>query len=122
MIEIIEENFNEKVIYFQKKTNCPFILYFYSDSCKYCYLAENILNLLLKKFKNKIFIYKINNKNKNIVEKYNIKCSPTILLYDSELHLIEKLIGSNIEFNKIDNILLKNIKEEVISFKFLKLF
>lgn len=122
MVEINDENFNEKVIDFQNKTKIPFILYFYSDKCKYCYLAENILNLLLKKFKKKIFIYKINTKNTIIIDKYNIKGSPTILVFDEELHLIEKLVGSDIDFNKIDNILVNYIKEEIVFFKFLKLF
>lgn len=122
MIEIKDENFNEKVIKLHNNSKFPFILYFYSDNCKYCYLAENILNLLLNKFNKKFFIYKINTKNRNIVEKYNIKGTPSILLFDENLNLIDKAIGQEIEYNKLESFLIENIKEKVVFFKFLKLF
>lgn len=109
MKEITEETFNDNLVYFHKTNKIPFLIMFYSNTCSYCNVIEfyiNKLKLILSK--NEIIFYKIHIKNEKIVEKYNIKATPTILIFNENRKLEEIMIGVN---------KLELLKEKILIYK-----
>lgn len=102
MKEIKEIDFNKSVIEYNKETKRPFILFFYSNNCSYCYKVENILNLLEKDYGKEISFFRINTTyNENIVNNYYIKATPTVLIFDSESFLKQRGMGNQITFEEL---------------------
>lgn len=76
------------------------IIYFYNNECiKTCNILEN-----LDQNKQNVLIEKLNiedNKNKNIIDRLDVKCFPSFFIYKNGV-LIDEIIGT---LDKIENIL-----------------
>lgn len=109
MTEITEETFNKELVSFHKTNKIPFLIMFYSNSCSYCNVIEFFINktrtVLSKK---EIMFYKIHIKNTKIVDKYQIRATPTVLLFNENRKLEEKIVGSS---------KLELLKEKILRYK-----
>ncbi|WGH25706.1 MAG: thioredoxin [Candidatus Shikimatogenerans bostrichidophilus] len=92
----------EKKIYKKLKNSKFSIIDFWAVWCTPCLYMNPIIEKIYKKYKNKIFIYKINiDENKILTEKYNIKSIPT-LIYFKYGNEIERQIGIVSKYNLIE--------------------
>ncbi|WGH27872.1 MAG: thioredoxin [Candidatus Bostrichicola ureolyticus] len=89
--EINDINFDKKII----KANKPVLVYFWADWCGPCKIFSPQIDELSNKYKDKVFIYKINidnNNNKKNVIKYSIKSIPTLIFFKNGKE-IDRSIG-----------------------------
>lgn len=74
---------NKKKIINYFKKNKYVLIYFWGDWCNSCKILYYTLKIIKKKFKNRIIIKKINvDKNKSIINKYNIQSIPTLIIFN----------------------------------------
>lgn len=89
-LRVNENDFDHKVL----KADKPVFVEFYSDSCIPCKKMASILGDLEDEFEDNIYIRKVNvNFDENLVEKYEVMSSPTIILFHNGLEVV-RLTGA----------------------------
>ncbi|BDT61540.1 MAG: hypothetical protein RDO_0680 [Flavobacteriales endosymbiont of Rhyzopertha dominica] len=100
----------EKEIFNTIKNNNISILDFWAPWCTPCLLIKNIINDIIKIYKDKILIIKINvDNNKFLHNKFNVYSIPTLIFYKKGIE-IKRNIGL-INKKKLINIINKLLKD-----------
>ncbi|MDH3004383.1 MAG: thioredoxin family protein [Candidatus Shikimatogenerans sp. JK-2022] len=97
------KNNKYKLIIKNLKNNKFSILYFNANWCNPCIIMKHLINKIIKLYKNKIYIKKINiEKYKNLSKKFNINSIPTIIFLKNYKE-INRNIGI-LNINKLINL------------------
>lgn len=104
MIKITKENL-DSIITENKKV----VIDCFAEWCAPCKMIEPVLKEMLKKFGGKIIFGKLNiDENREMVDKFNIKSIPTLLLF-SDGKLVDRIIGAQTKEVIEETLITKNM-------------
>jgi thioredoxin reductase (NADPH) len=103
------ENFEQQVL----KSELPVALNFCSDTCPYCDALLPKFERIAEQYSTQIKFAKISTtQNKDISEKYCVKCTPTVMFFQKGKEIRSRLIG-NITSSKLERVI-KNLIGETL--------
>ena len=91
-IEVNDKTFNDKVI--KQSEKVPVIADFFAEWCMPCVMLGPVLEKVVKDYKGKIILAKINvEENKKLAEKYKVMSIPSIKLFKNG-EIIDSFMGN----------------------------
>ena len=124
MEHLTKETFLEKVFNFEKNKewnfegDLPCLIDFYADWCQPCKMVAPILEELAEEYKGKINIYKIDTEDQQeLAAAFGIRSIPSLLFCpkDEQPQMAQGALPKNTLIQVIEDVLLKNKKEEEVS-------
>ncbi len=124
MEHLTKQSFLDKVFNYEKNKewkfegDLPCLIDFYADWCQPCKMVAPVLEELAEEYKGKINIYKIDTEDQQeLAAAFGIRSIPSLLFcpQDEQPQMAQGALPKNTLIQVIEDVLLKNKKEEEVS-------